>query len=232
MCHGFLTHHPIAHHRGHQMALVHLLGMTGLGVFEMRQCGDTCRSRILAFGKSSGLPPPCAGCCMRGRRHGLCRKRPRSSLARIHQSWHAQSHGQRCRTLGICETRCARKAWGYGDRPAHQTGQIKQSLIVLGYRHSHFTSMIWFPRTVAGRVGNCLMSTSDAERGAHFLTHSDCSCALLVTIPCSRSLTFNRANKPAPTKKTNALSAAIFCIFILFVSPRENIFWVLCWRYE
>ncbi len=60
---------------------------------------------------------PCAACCTRDSRPGLCRNRPQSSRVRSHHTRHAQSRAQRCRIRGTCERLGARKRAVCGGRP-------------------------------------------------------------------------------------------------------------------
>lgn len=66
--------------------------------------------RVPAFGKSSGLPPPCSAYCMRGTHQGLRRNRPQSSRAHSRHTTHRQSHARRCRTPDISERLGGNKA--------------------------------------------------------------------------------------------------------------------------
>ena len=65
--------------------------------------------------------PPCALCCMRGRRPGLYRNKPGSSRGCNRHTTLGQSHAQRCRIRGICERPDGHKALGCGGRPARRT---------------------------------------------------------------------------------------------------------------
>jgi hypothetical protein len=109
-----------------------------------------------------GVPPspPCAACCTRGTRPGLCRNRPRSSRVRSHPTRRGQSRGQRCRIRGICETPGGHRAWGCGGRPGRRTGLLPAAS-VSGFFIAH-PEATYFN---VGKIGNDQLQDMVQRRG-------------------------------------------------------------------